>query len=255
MVKIKAALNANTLKAIALIVMIFNHFCVAYCSNVSNEAYFFTDAHWYLTRLSFVLYAFFITEGMTHTHDRKKYMLRLFLFALISEIPYNLFQACTVIRLGSTNVFFTLFLGAAAIYFIDLLSGKYLLQFLAFAVCCYAALKLGTDYSYFGVSLIVTFYIFRGNRKKQLICSAILFCILTYGYYSMRYVLAMPLSQVIQHISTINYYAFMEMHGLLAFPLLALYNGERGSSRYKMLFYASYPIHLVLVWLITDVVI
>ena len=57
-------------------------------------------------RISFPLFAFLIVEGFLHTHDRRKYGRNLLLFALISEIPWNLVHK-NLLFWSQQNVFFT----------------------------------------------------------------------------------------------------------------------------------------------------
>ena len=72
----------------------------------------------YIGRMAFPLFAFLITEGFTHTHDRKKYGINLFIFALISEIPWNLAHTGELFY-GRQNVFFTLLLGYIGLCALD----------------------------------------------------------------------------------------------------------------------------------------
>ena len=250
MLKSKRGLSSEALKITALILMVFNHFCVAYSDFGGNHSYLFAEGHWYLTRGSFIIYAFLIGEGMIHTRDRKKYLMRLGLFAVISELPFDLCFYMQPFYISSQNVFFTLFLGALAIYFIDLLRGDVPGQIAVFIVCALAAESISSDYGYLGIAVIVSFYVLRGNKARQLILTGVIFCIVTYFSYFTDYLKVQPLRPVLQNISLVNYYAFTEMHGLTALPLIALYNGKRSGHRFKLLFYAAYPVHLLVIWCI-----
>ena len=75
-------LDGTTLKIIAMISMVFDH--------VGDM--FFPDVMWprMIGRLAMPIFSFFIAEGFAHTRDKKKYLGRLGLFALISEIPFDL---------------------------------------------------------------------------------------------------------------------------------------------------------------------
>lgn len=75
-------------------------------------------------RLAFPIFAFQISEGYTHTRDLKKYFWRLFLFAVISQIPFNLFEYAFGFDL-TLNIFFTLLLGLTAICAYDKIPNKF----------------------------------------------------------------------------------------------------------------------------------
>lgn len=72
----------------------------------------------YIGRIAFPIFAFQITEGYVHTSNLKKYFLRLFVFALISQLPFMLFIS-TYSNAFHLNVFFTLLLGLLAITIYD----------------------------------------------------------------------------------------------------------------------------------------
>ena len=67
-------------------------------------------------RLTFPIYAFLIAEGYFHTTNLRRYMLRLFLFALISEIPFNLMCGASFFYPLHQNVLWTLLLGLLLIH-------------------------------------------------------------------------------------------------------------------------------------------
>lgn len=182
-------------------------------------------------RIAFPIYCFLLVEGYYHTGNRKKYMLRMAVFALISEFPFDLAfqvtgtQLCLSRMMGSQNVMFTLLLGLILMYLYDLLKMKYMMQPVIFntlgAILIVGvsgiATALRTDYSYVGIIFILIFYLFRG--KKIWIFGGLYTVILL---FSNR----------------------LELCALLALVPIFFYNGEEGP-KLKYLFYAFYPVHLL----------
>ena len=103
-------MSAFVLKIIALISMACDH-----TSYLIYGKFSFLN---YIGRLAFPIFAFQISEGYIHTNNLKKYFMRLFLFALISQIPFSLFRSSYISGFG-LNIFFTLFLGLGAIKIFD----------------------------------------------------------------------------------------------------------------------------------------
>lgn len=109
-------MSSFVLKIIAVFSMCFDHF--GYLFSAGNFS--FCNL---IGRFAFPIFAFQISEGYTHTRDLKKYFWRLFLFAIISQIPFNLFDYAFGFDL-SLNIFFTLLLGLTAICAYDKLPNK-----------------------------------------------------------------------------------------------------------------------------------
>ena len=198
------------LKIIAVITMFIDH----------SGAVLFPHAIWmrYVGRLSFPIYCFLIVEGYIHTHDIKKYLIRIGVFALISEIPFDLAFHSTLFYPDYQNVDFTLFFGLLALVLIDCFSGQIFWQIISTASMCLAASELQTDYRFIGVLLIVIMYLFRKEHAMR--------------FASSGFVL-IPFSNAI------------EGFGLLAFLPISFYNGKRGRHKWQMFFYIFYPAHLL----------
>ena len=116
-------LSGSALKLIAITLMLIDHTGLMILYNYpATTATLFSfggvDYSWYrifrdIGRAAFPIFCFLLVEGFLHTHNRKKYGLNLFLFACISEIPWN-FMFTNTWRYEKQNVFFTLFLGYLA---------------------------------------------------------------------------------------------------------------------------------------------
>lgn len=224
------SLTGSSLKKIAIVTMLIDHIgaCVferglLLVDEIRNDATLFemfrmTDRILRLIgRVSFPIFCFLLAEGFLHSHDRKKYALRLFLFALISEIPFDLAIRGRFFDPSYQNIFFTLLIGLLAMMLCDYFRMKTqpVAQVLVLALALVLAWVLHTDYSYRGVLLIELLYIFRYDRMKQVVAGAVAFS--------------------------------WEATAPLAFIPVWFYNGERGKSG-KWFFYWFYPVHLLILW-------
>lgn len=163
-------------------------------------------------RLAFPIYCFLLVEGFFHTKNIKKYALHLFLFALISEIPFDLALSGSWVHLGDQNVFFTLFLGLCLMYALEYIGNlplKYGISAILFAIAYYC----NPDYSWLGLFLIFILYRTRDKRALQCVLGAL--CVT------------------------------WELPAVLAFLPIYFYNGHRGEQN-KYFFYLYYPMHLLL---------
>lgn len=152
-------------------------------------------------RLAFPIFCFLLVEGFVYTHDVKKYVRRLFLFALISEVPFDLAFFRTPFDPSAQNVYWTLALGVLAMAGLKRFEKENGLpgwQGLVWAGGCAAlALATNTDYHAIGVLIICTLYLTRADRKRQCLAGAVLF--------------------------------LFELTAPLAFVLVWFYNGQRGA--------------------------
>ena len=219
-------LDGTSLKLIAMISMVFDH--------VGDM--FFPGALWMrmIGRLAMPLFSFCIAEGYAHTKNKQRYLMRMGVFALVSEIPFDLAFEGRV-GLGHQNIMLSFFLAILALMLFDRIrgegkehaAGKTLLGILCVCAVAVLALLLRADYTLFAVLAVFLFYVLR-NRHPLLRCGV------GVGFLALT--------------RTVGYY---RATGLSLIPLL-LYNGKRGRGL-KWLFYAFYPGHLLLLYLLKTV--
>ncbi|MCD8366938.1 MAG: conjugal transfer protein TraX [Clostridiales bacterium] len=222
-------LDGLTLKLIALVCMTIDHTAAILVSG---------SLYWpmrYIGRIAFPIYCFLLVEGYFHTHSRGKYLARLLVFFLISEIPFDLAFRYTWYYPYYQNVMLTLAIGLVTVWAADRcprwLEGRtgrplprwgtaVLVAVIAVAGYCLAE-QFMTDYSGGGVLLILAFYLLR----EYPICLTAAVAFLLYWFFGT-----------------------VELPGLVALIPIFLYNGKPGKrlpgpvGRYG--FYAYYPLHI-----------
>lgn len=127
-------------------------------------------------RVAFPIFAFMAVEGYFHTHDLKKYTLRLLLFALLSEVPFDLMYGGTWFYPVHQNVIWTLLLGILGIHLMETVRKKQKtwVYLLVSALVVVAGAVLGTlgmvDYYGAGVLTVFIFYFFTGTDASGGAC-------------------------------------------------------------------------------------
>lgn len=123
-----------------------------------------------LGRLAYPIFAFMIVEGYFHTRNLRRYVLRLFLFAIISEIPFNLMYSASPVYPYHQNVIWTLLIGIGLIHLNELVRarGKLWLRILT-AICSIlvgsiSGLLCMVDYNSVGIITILVFYFLRDRK-------------------------------------------------------------------------------------------
>ena len=200
-------------------------------------------------RIAFPIYAFTLVEGYFHTRNLKKYAQRLLLFAVVSEIPFNLMCVSSPVYPFHQNVIWTLLIGLWMIHL-----NEKAVQKGALVRCLTAGgtLALGSilglvtfvDYGNAGVLMILLFYFFRGRAAWCLLGQLL-------GMYWLNFEVLQGLSY---EISLFGQTLFFPQQGfaILALIPIWLYRGRKGySSRWFQYFcYGFYPVHMLLLWLI-----
>lgn len=191
----------------------------------------------YIGKISFPLYAFLISEGYVHTRNFSKYLTRLIVFGVISQIPaYLLFVGKSFNGLY-LNIFFTLALGLLGIRIYDKIKSKYISIPLIILLAVLAEL-LKFDYGAFGVLMIVCFYVFKRNKLNMVLSQMFLMFILymkKMSYYTFS-------------LFNLQYILFQLLFSVISLAIILTYNGKKGKSsgKIKLMFYFFYPVHLII---------
>lgn len=286
-------LPASVLKTIALITMFIDHLGMTVVMEY-EQIYLHRGLEGFIAHImriigaiAFILYAFLLSEGFSHTSDKKKYALRLAVLAVISEVPYDLANEYRIVNIWSQNIFFTLLIGYLTIWAIDELRcralvteskeepekvGRYikkcsLLTVLVILLGMILAEVLRTDYGLMGVAIIVTFYLLRGKRIMPFVSLVVIYighllndiCYMSVNYLTEMYRMRqdgviVSLKQVFSGIPvSLKYDAAWRLINTMpgavaALLLICFYNGAKGRQLPKAFYYLFYPVHLLLLY-------
>lgn len=207
----------------------------------------------WLGRIAFPLFAFMIAEGYSHTKNLKKYLLRLLIAALITEIPFDLFCSGRWFYPFHQNVLWTFLLSLLCIHTIEKVRsrGRHWLTVLVALTVAVAGYLLGfvtmIDYYGYGVLTVIGFYLLRGRRWYCLLGQAVL---LWWINCEMMGGLTVP-------VLLAGYQIDIPQQGmaLLAMIPILLYNGEQGPHNrvIKYSYYLFYPVHLLLLVIVSHI--
>ncbi len=207
------AINTFTLKMIAIIAMFIDHLgAVIFPEYIELRI---------IGRIAFPIFAYTLVEGFVYTHDVFKYMKRLGVLALLSEIPFDLAFFGTPLEFGHQNVFFTLFLGILMLYLLINTPSTFRKMVLVIAMFLLSEF-LRTDYSSMGLLMILVYYYF---REKKLI----------------KYI----------GIAIINIFlmGYIQSYAILALIPIMFHNRQQGP-KCKTFFYGFYPVHLLVLFIL-----
>lgn len=193
------------------------------------------DLFMLIGRISMPLFCFMAVQGIILSKNREKYLKRLFIFALLSEIPYDLVFSGSAFFINSQNVFFSLFLGTFMVYLWEKIKAsqinnpfKLVFAIIVFLGIYFSAGFFMTDYDSRAIVAIGLLYL----AKESRILTGLAILI---GFYFEAKIGGEYLS--------IPYMVY------LSIPLIFLYNGNRGTYN-KWYFYAFYPVHLLIIYLL-----
>ena len=242
-------LTGSQLKLIAMVSMFIDHLAAAVLLVLIENAYYVRAplSQWtlqhidalitlyelmrYIGRFAFPIYCFLLVEGFTHTRSVPKYALRLGIFSLVSELPFDLALNYSPLEFSSNNVFFTLLLGLLSIWAIAETVKRFSDQKVLLGILVVLAAGCGSllaeylfkcDYGAAGVLAIVVIYLLR------------------------KY----PVPAFLAAVGVLSIGNTIELYALFMVLPIALYSGERGR-KMKLGPYLFYPLHLLLFFSLT----
>lgn len=238
-VKDKIRLSSDSLKIFAIIIMLIDHadYGLLHLYLVNNS--FTLDPNLYTKlnkiyeygrntgRLAFPIFAFLLVEGFFHTKSKLKYAIRLAIFAIVSEIPFNLALYQEVWHDSHQNVMLSLFIGLLAMIAFDYVKKlpgySDVLRIVLYICISVAAMDIGQltkcDYSFKAPLLIIVLYFLHEYHPFRLLGGAAAIC--------------------------------WEKFAPISFLLLYFYDdSKKPSKKLKYFFYIFYPAHLILIYLI-----
>lgn len=170
-------------------------------------------------RLAFPIFCFLLVEGFVYTRDRERYGVNLLLFALVSEVPFDLCRSLVPFDPTYQNVFFTLFVSYLGLCALERYRERPALQATCVIGLALVSMGLLCDYGPRGYGLVLMLWFLRQNALAK----TTLGCCMTLATWRAG----------------------------LAFVPINLYDGTRGFIRgpvLKFAFYAFYPVHLIVLW-------
>lgn len=225
--KFKLGLSNNQVKIIAMLSMFIDHLGVQIFPTL--------DIFRIIGRLSLPLFAYMIAEGCLHTRNRTKYLLLISSLGIACQSVFYIVEQSLY-----QGILITFSLSILLIFSIDKITKTknakdIIIGILGVGAVIVVALVLPSilknqgfriDYGIVGILMPVAIY-YAPNKILKLLATTVMLALLIFT------------------IGTYQHYAFISL------PLLALYNGKRGTKKLKYVFYAFYPLHLVIIYLLS----
>lgn len=237
-------LSSSTLHIIAMFFMLCDHLW----------AVLLPKQEWLtcIGRIAFPIFAFLCVEGFYHTKNRKKYLLRLLCFAIITEVPFNLMISGLVIYPFHQNVIWTFILGILLMALIEKTKNKFSEKKIVVILLTILITLLGfilgyitmVDYFGVGILMILTFYFF---HNKTIMNNILLIVIMAYLNIEMLGGYFYNIT-----IGNMNIEIVQQGFALLALIPIFMYSGNKGYNKkwFQYFCYVFYPIHMLILYLI-----
>ncbi len=243
--------TTNNLKIIAIIAMIIDHIGFYFYDKIPYQLYINCRI---IGRIAMPIFAFLILQGIKHTKSKKKYILRLFILAIITQIAIYLmykinisyYKNYSINIINYLNIVFSFALSVLIIQIIELkikdsniLIFKILinvLKILLIILILSIYFVINIDYSFYVPLMIIIMYFIDKilSKYNKDILEKVLICI------------------TIVVIGIINQ-KFIGLYTILSFPFILFYNGKLGKKAniLKYSFYAFFPLHHMILYFIS----
>lgn len=203
-------------------------------------------------RIAFPIFAFMIAEGYSHTHNLRRYLLRMLIGAILAEIPFDLMYSSSIFYPFHQNVLWTFLLSLLLIVLIEKTKSRF--RPVAAALLSAGIVILGfvigfaamVDYYGVGVLTVLTFYFFKNRNWKNRICQFICLYFLNVKLLG-GYCYVVP-------VFGYNIEVVQQGFALLALIPIWLYQGRQGihNKFFQYFCYGFYPVHMLLLFFVRE---
>lgn len=238
--KRQIGITSFALHIIAMIAMLLDHLWGTLISG--------NDWMTCIGRIAFPIFSFMLVEGFFHTHNLKKYTLRLLLFAIISEIPFDLMLNGATFYPFHQNVMWTFLIAIAVMYCNEKVKEYKVLKIIVAFFSIFISFIIGTismvDYGGYGILMVLTFYFFHQKKWWSYIAQFLVLFGINYLMAGFEYQISIP------HIISLT--IPRQLLALISLLPIWVYNGKQGYHKkwFQYTCYAFYPLHLLLLGLI-----
>ena len=200
-------------------------------------------------RLTFPIFAFMIVEGYFHTKNLRKYVKRLLIFAILSEIPFNLAMGSRLFYPIHQNVLWSFLISIGLIHWNEKVKDKQLWKRVLVIIASICIGYIGgiitfVDFYNAGILTVLAFYYFRGRKWW---CYLGQFLCLWYINFEM-------LGGYSYEVNILGGIHFIARQGIAVLALIPiwLYKGRQGyhSKGLQYVYYIFYPLHLLILGLV-----
>ncbi|MDR2829807.1 MAG: conjugal transfer protein TraX [Methanobrevibacter sp.] len=247
-------LNSYQIKIIAIIAMLIDH--IPHIFTDDDFTFFFIPFH-FIGRITAPIFFYFIAVGFRYTHDKKKYSIRLLIFALISQIPYVLFflkgPLFNDFNIFNLNIIFSMFfclLTLISIHDVKNIYLKVVLIVISALLCCF------TSYGLLSIAFTVFFDLMNElNADKKQFSAGYLVLLLfsfSWNFLPAKWLLSsMSFMLIFEDPLFLPGFIIFILGLILPLKILLLDNRELGGGKkFKFFFYIFYPAHLIILYLI-----